>query len=203
MVEHQAPIIAFVWRPEEIIPPVTQMAHRTGSRAIFDVSTLGVEALRPCLQKADPDGHVRDIQISVSALMDPSLGPWLQETGVQDIWVECHPQFFPGDAAAVLERLGELSEHHRCFPITGDLNFLAVLVKDGSGLGRLVLKGCEASGFVSAETTLALYAAVKEMRPTASAFPDILIWGGVATPRRLRPSWPPGPPGSSSRASIG
>ena len=182
MAEHRAPIIAFVWRPEEIIPPVTQMAHRTGSRAIFDVSTLGVEALRPFLRKADPAGHVRDIKISASTLMDPSLGPWLQETGVQDIWVECHPQFFRGDPATVLERLRELSENHRCFPIIGDLNFLAAVLQDSSGIGRLVLKGCEASGFVSAETTLALYAAVKEMRHTASNSLDILIWGGVATP---------------------
>ncbi|MGC2432677.1 MAG: hypothetical protein WA433_02755, partial [Desulfobaccales bacterium] len=64
MAEQRAPIIAFVWRPEEIIPPVTQMAHRTGSRAIFDVSTMGVEALRPFLRKADPAGQVRDIKIS-------------------------------------------------------------------------------------------------------------------------------------------
>ena len=133
MVEQRAPLIAFVWRPEEIIPAVTQMAQRTGSRAIFDVSPLGVEALRPFFRKADPAGQVRDIKISASTLMDPSLGPWLQETGVQDIWVECHPQFFPGDPAAVLERLRELSENHRCFPIIGDLNFLAAVVKDSSG----------------------------------------------------------------------
>ena len=68
MAEQRAPIIAFVWRPEEIIPPVIQMAHRTGSRAIFDVSTLGVEALRPFLRKADPAGQVRDIKISASDL---------------------------------------------------------------------------------------------------------------------------------------
>ena len=182
MVEQQAPLIAFVWRPEEIIPAVTQMAPRTGSRAIFDLSPLGVEALRPFLRQADPAGQVRDIKISVSALMDPALGPWLQETGVQDIWVECHPQFFPGDPAAVLARLRQLSETHRCFPIIGDLPFLAAVVKEGSGIGRIVLKGCEASGFVSPETTLALYAAVKEMRATASNPLDILIWGGVATP---------------------
>ena len=182
MVEHQAPLIAFVWRPEEIIPPVIHMAHRTGCRAIFDVSTLGVEALRPVLRQADPAGQVRDIKISASTLMDPSLGPWLQETGVQNIWVECHPQSFPSDPSAVLERLRELSENHRCFPIIGDLPLLAAVVKDSSKIGRIVLKGCEASGFVSAETTLALYAAVKEMRQTASNPLDILIWGGVATP---------------------
>ena len=97
MAEHRVPIIAFVWRPEEIIPPVTQMAHRTGSRAIFDFSMMGVEALRSFLRKADPAGHVRDIKISAPTLMDPSLGPLLKETGVQNIWVECHPQFFRGD----------------------------------------------------------------------------------------------------------
>src|SRR5512143_1509122 len=101
------------------------MAHRTGSRAISDVSTRGVAALRPFLRKADPAGHVRDIKISAQTLLDPALGPWLQETGVQNIWVECHPQFFGGDPATVLQRLRELSENYRCFPIIGDLNLLA------------------------------------------------------------------------------
>ena len=96
MAEQRVPIIAFVWRPEEIIPPVTQMAHRTGSRAIFDFSTMGVEALHSFLRTADPAGQVRDIKISAPALMDPSLGQFLKETGVQNIWVECQPQFFRG-----------------------------------------------------------------------------------------------------------
>ena len=144
--------------------------------------TWKVEALRPFLRKADPAGQVRDIKISAATLMDPSLGPWLQETGVQDIWVECHPQFFRGDPTTALKRLRELSENYRCFPIIGDLNLLAAVLQDGWGIGRIVLKGCEASGFVSAETTLALYAAVKAMRQTASSPLDILIWGGVATP---------------------
>jgi hypothetical protein len=43
--EYQVPIIAFVWRPEEILPSVTQMAHRTGSRAIFDFSMMETQAL--------------------------------------------------------------------------------------------------------------------------------------------------------------
>jgi hypothetical protein len=81
LAEHRVPIIAFVWRSEEIIPSVIQMAHRTGSRAIFDFSMMGVEGLRSFLRKADPAGHVRDIKISVPTLMDPSLGRLLKETG--------------------------------------------------------------------------------------------------------------------------
>src|SRR4030042_825543 len=91
--ERRVPIIAFVWRPEEIIPSVIQVAHRTGSRAIFDFSMKGVEGLRSFLHKADPAGHVRDIKISIPTLMDPSLGRLLTETGAHDIWVDCHPPF--------------------------------------------------------------------------------------------------------------
>ena len=97
LAEHRVAIIAFVWRPEEIIPPVIQMADRTGSRAIFDFSMMGVEGLRSFLRKTDPARHVRDIKISVPALMDPSLEQSLKETGAHDIWVECYPQFFQGD----------------------------------------------------------------------------------------------------------
>ena len=182
MAEHRVSIIGFVWRPEEITPAVIQMAQRTGSRAVFDFSMMGVDGLRSFLRKADPAGHVRDIKISVPAFFDPSLGQLLKETGVQDIWVECHPPFFQGDPSLFLQRLRELSENHRCFPIIGDLDLLAAILKDSSGIGRIVLKGCEASGFVSGETTTALYSMVKEMLRTPSKPLDILIWGGVSTP---------------------
>ena len=130
MAEHRVPIIAFVWRPEEIIPAVTQMAHRTGSRAIFDFSMMGAEALRSFLRKADPANHVRDIKISAPTLIDPSLGHLLKETGVQDLWVECHPRFCGRDIPTFLQRLREVSENHRCFPIIGDLDLLAAILKE-------------------------------------------------------------------------
>ncbi len=182
LAEEQVPIIAFVWRPGEISPPVSEMAQRTGSRAIFDFSTMGAEALHSFLQTADPAGHVSDIKISASALMNPSIGRILKETGARNLWVECQSQFFPGDPSAFLQRLRTLSEDYRCFPIVGDVPLLAAMVKDGSGIGRIVLKGCEAAGFVSGETTLVLYAAAKEMLRASAKSLDVLIWGGVSTP---------------------
>ena len=182
LAEEQVPIIAFVWRPGEISPPVSEMAQRTGSRAIFDFSTMGAEALHSFLQKADPVGHVSDIKISASALMNPSVGRLLKETGARNLWVECPSHFFPGDPSAFLQRLRTLSEEYRCFPIVGDVPLLAAMVQDGSGIGRIVLKGCEAAGFVSGETTLFLYSAAKEMLHASAKFPDVLIWGGVSTP---------------------
>ena len=182
LAEHRAPVIAFVWRPEEMLPSVIQMAHRTGSRAIFDFSMMGVDALESSLRKADPSGQVRDIKISANALMDPSLGQMLPKTGIQNLWVECHPQFFRRDLSTFLQRLRELAEDYHCFPIIGDLHLLTTLLTESSGIGRIVLKGSEASGFVSSETTLTFYAAVKEMLHNRSKLLDILIWGSISTP---------------------
>jgi len=181
LLEHRIPIIAFVWRLEEMIPQVTQMAHRTGSRAIFDFSLLEVEALSTALAKAGSAGPVRDIKISAPALMDPSWQPLLQETEVQNIWVECHPSFFQGDPAALLQRLRDVSIACHCFPIFGDVQFLATILNQSQGIGRIVIKGSEASGFVGNETTLTLYAAVKEMLCNSSQAMDILVWGGIST----------------------
>ena len=180
--EEQGPIIAFVWRPEEIRRPVTQVAQRTGSRAVFDFSMMEAEALHSFLQRADPAGQVSDIKISAPALMNPSVGRLLKDTGVQNLWVECQSQFAPGDPSALLQRLKVLSENYRCFPIIGDVPLLAAMVKDGSGIGRIVLKGCEASGFASGETTLVLYSAAREMLRAATKSLDLLIWGGIWTP---------------------
>jgi len=62
------------------------------------------------------------------------------------------------------------------------MDFLAAMFNDTSGIGRIVLKGYEASGFVSGETITALYSMVKEMQRKPSRPLDILIWGGVSTP---------------------
>jgi len=172
------PIIAFVWRPGEIGSPVSEMAQRTGSRAIVDLSTMDAEAIHLFLQTADPAGHVGDIKISAAALMNPSVDRLLKDTGVRNLWVECRS----GESSDFLQRLRILSEAYCCFPIIGDVPLLASMVKDDAGIGRIVLKGCEAAGFVSGETTLALYAAAKEMLRASTKSLDILIWGGVATP---------------------
>ena len=182
LAEARSPLIAFVWGPEQIGPPVTQMAHQTGSRAIFDFSAMGAEALQSFLQKTNSASRISDIKISAPTLMDPSLRRSLKASGVQDIWVECPSPSSQGDLAAFLKRLKVLSEDHRCFPTIGDMDVLAAILENSSGIGRIALKGCEASGFVSGETTLVLYSAAKEMLRTGSQSLDVLIWGGVWTP---------------------
>jgi malonyl CoA-acyl carrier protein transacylase len=174
--------LSFLWRPQEITQPVLQMAQRTGTRALFDFSALGVEEIGARLLAADPAALVRDIKVSTAAFFDPSLGRLLERTGVRNIWVQCQPLLSPEDTSLLLGRLRELSANHGCYPITGDRNLLAALVKETSGIARVVLKGCEASGFVSGETTTTLYATLKEMLSACSKPLEIIIWGGIATP---------------------
>ncbi|MBI5103066.1 MAG: SDR family NAD(P)-dependent oxidoreductase [Nitrospirae bacterium] len=180
--EDPVSIIGFVWRPEEATPQVVRTARMTGSRAIFDFSMRSVEELRTSLLKTVSSGCARDIRISFPALMDPSLGRSLKGTGVREIWVECNPRLFQADTSVLLGRLKDLSADFRCFPIIGDLDLLTEILKDSSGVGRIALKGCEASGFVSGETAFSLYSIAKKMLRADSKSPDLLIWGGISTP---------------------
>ena len=182
MTEHRAPIIGFVWRSQEMVPQVTQMALRTGSRAIFDFSMLDVAEILSLMRKADLAVQVRDIKISAAAWMESSLEAMLKEAGAQNIWVECHPGILQADTPAFLQRLKQLSKAFRCFPIIGEVNLLKAVLADRSEIERVVLKGCEASGFVSRETTLTLYSMVKAMLRDSATSREILIWGGVSTP---------------------
>ena len=143
---------------------------------------MGAAELHSFLQKANPDTLFRDIKISIPTMLDSSLGQFLKGTGIQNIWVECLHWFSVGDPFIVLQRLKELSETYHCFPIIGDLDFLSAILKDGSGISHIALKGCEASGFVSGESTLSMYSAAREMLRSSSISPEILIWGGISTP---------------------
>jgi len=180
--EQRMPIIAFVWRPEELIPAVSQMANRTGSGAIFDFSMMESEPLCAALRTANAANPVTDIKISIPAFLEASWQPLLKEAGVRNIWVEWTGPFSPAESAAFLQRLRALSATFRCFPIIGDLQLLATIVNQDFAIEGVVLKGCEASGFVSGETTLGLYSAVKGMLANPLQSHKIYIWGGISTP---------------------
>ena len=137
LAEARVPIIAFLWGPEEIGPPVTQMAHRTGSGAIFDFSFMGAEALHSLLQRTNSVGHINGIKISAQTLMDPSLVKSLKDTGVQDIWVECQLPFSQVDPSAFLQ-LGKLvSANQRLMVHSRAVRQGRVHLEPGNALGEL------------------------------------------------------------------
>ena len=63
------------------------------------------------------------------------------------------------------------------FQIYWDTDPLSAILKDSSGIGRIVREDVRPLKFVSGETTLALYSVVKEMLCISSKPLETPIWG--------------------------
>jgi len=181
-VDHETPIIAFVWRPAEITSSVVDAARRTRTRAIFDLSGQDLESAGLALLQADAAGDVADLKISVDGLADASLKDLLRETGIRRVWVELHHAVLEGDPARRLERIAELCEEFVCIPVVGDFALVASIVEKYPQIKNMALKGCEAAGFVSSETIFTLYSAARSLTAPPDAQRGLFVWGGVGTP---------------------
>ncbi|MGO9567926.1 MAG: beta-ketoacyl synthase N-terminal-like domain-containing protein, partial [Desulfomonilaceae bacterium] len=180
--DHMRPIIAFVWRQKEITSSIVETARSTRTQAIFDLSAIQPESAGMALLQADAAGDAVDLKISATALMDPGLEEFLNETGVRRLWIELHPVLLEEDPGRFLERISELAVDFDVFPVVGSVELISRILDKHPGIKNIALKGNEASGFTSTETTLTLYGAVRTMIRDRSEKPDLVIWGGIATP---------------------
>ncbi len=174
--------IAFLWRKDDIKSSVVHSGDRTGTRAVFDLSSTDMESAGPALLRADARPDLVDLKISPASLMAPTLEEFLEETGVNRVWVELHPSALEKEPWAYLDRIVGLSANFQCFPIVGSIELISTIIREYPEIRAIALKGCEASGLVSSETTLILYNTVRNLIRDAGSGPDLLIWGGIATP---------------------
>ncbi|MFW6112836.1 MAG: acyl transferase, partial [Thermodesulfobacteriota bacterium] len=173
-----SPFVAFVWQPQDLNRTVMDMSRGTATTAIFDLSRHHPLEWTAALKSAGA-GHVK---VSSEALLDPGLPRFLEEAGIDTLWVEFHPDLFPGDGALFLNRLQKLGEVCRVVPIAGDLDFLRQLIQAEQPPEALALKGSEASGLVSPETLGILFATLEQELRDNSRPPRLIVWGGVGTP---------------------
>jgi len=173
------PLLSFLWRPNEINHSVMEVARQTSTGAIFDISTDHGGDMAEALAATG----AKDIKISADFFMEPALEDFLQESGVDTIWVEHHPALVTCTPEAFLERLHHLSAPFGCIPISGDLDFLTLTLQSEWHPPAIALKGAEAAGFVSRETVGVLYTTLREMGNRGARMPGLIIWGGVATPQ--------------------
>ena len=122
------------------------------------------------------------VKISAPDLMEPELEVFLEESGVKTLWVEYHPDLFPGAPEVFAAGLDQLSARCACLPVISDLDLLHRLIQHQSPVRTVALKGNEAAGFVSGDTIGVLYSSTKEMLRESGREVDVVIWGGVATP---------------------
>ncbi|MFH1113234.1 MAG: SDR family NAD(P)-dependent oxidoreductase [Pseudomonadota bacterium] len=179
---NEKPVIAFVWRSEEITSAVVEMTRRTRTRAVFDLYSIDPETVGAALLQADASKDAVDLKVSPKSLMDPGLEDFLEDMDLDAIWTELHPCVDEEDPDQYLDRIGELSTRFRVIPILGDFKLIGRILDTCPGIGTIALKGNEAGGFVSTETTFTLYASVRELTRSRTQGPGLAVWGGAASP---------------------
>ena len=144
---------AFVWGPRNLSHKVVELERITSSRAIFDLSATQFTQMATALRVIGATAA----KISAHDFMEPEIEVFLEESGVKTLWVEYHPDLFPGTPDAFLERLDQLSARCACLPVISDLDLLHRLMQHAGPVRTVALKGNEAAGFVSSDSIGVLY----------------------------------------------
>lgn len=171
-------ILSFVWPSHDISHGVVDAARQTSAGAIFDVGNEPAEETAEALNAAG----AREIKISAAYFMAPQLNEFLRICHVDTLWIEFHPALTAIAPEAFLKRLDEVSPRVDCIPISGDVVFLTRCLQKVSKSHRIAIKGAEAAGFVSTETTGILFDTLNNATGSRAEKPELIIWGGIATP---------------------
>jgi len=177
--ERRRAVMAFVWRPSEIDGAVVELARHTGTRAIFDLTAGEPDEFAKLLAEA----RAEDIKLRSEQLVEPGLDASLTGTGVRTLWIEFPTSLSKQEERVVPVTLDKLRAHFNCVPVTGDLQTVSFLMQQESPPAAVALKGTDAAGFGSMETTGILFATVRDRILRRPEFARILpvVWGGVAT----------------------
>jgi acyl transferase domain-containing protein/NAD(P)H-dependent flavin oxidoreductase YrpB (nitropropane dioxygenase family)/NAD(P)-dependent dehydrogenase (short-subunit alcohol dehydrogenase family)/acyl carrier protein len=180
--EREFPIVAFVWRHQDITSSVVEAARRTAAKAVFDLTRTDPASMAGALLKADASNETVHLKVSPEALLDPRLEELLSETGIHTVWVELHPASLDKDAGPYLDRMLRLATGVRCCPVVSDLGLIHRVIHEFPRITDIALKGSEAAGFVSGENLFTLYEAVRVELLNAGRQCNVVTWGGIATP---------------------
>jgi acyl transferase domain-containing protein/NAD(P)H-dependent flavin oxidoreductase YrpB (nitropropane dioxygenase family)/NAD(P)-dependent dehydrogenase (short-subunit alcohol dehydrogenase family)/acyl carrier protein len=179
MAEDRArPMIAFVWQAHEIGREMVDIGRSTSTAMIFDITFTKPQRVAVALKAA----CARDVKVPGRFILDPAFEDFLDRSGIETLWVECPPFFCSGEEDLFFNRLLEIISRINCIPVSGNLSVLTRLVGSDLRPRALALKGSEASGFGSSETTGILFSLLRGRIDSAGGGPDLILWGGIATP---------------------
>ena len=170
--------MAFVWRSEDIRADIVSACADASARAIFDLRGLPPDSLVAELKHA----FVEEVIVEAGDTLRPDDMATLKTAGVKVLWIHYHPLLFPDGPDTFLNRAAELSQDFTCIPVTGDLSLISAVMSGASTIPAIAIKGSEASGFVSRETSHILFSTIQAQCGACEARPKVIIWGGVATP---------------------
>ncbi len=168
--------IASVWRLSDAGPELTRKLGKTSTRPIFDLGNW--EPNEGPLAEAG----VREVYLSVDRFMDDGLVDLLERTGVETLWIECHPAYENAGPDRWLERARRLGPRFNCIPVSGDPAFLTRVTLDDQPPDTVALKGSEAAGLVGGESASILLTTLMHEHEGRLHRPNWIVWGGIATP---------------------
>ncbi len=177
------PSLAFVWRLCDMKSAVIDMCRRTNTRAICDLTAEDLDEAAATLIRADIDGNITGVKVSSAQIASEGFTSFLIETGIKSIWLELNSYNLGCSLAEIFESVDSLSGQCTCHMVTGDLRLIREILNLYPHGIDIVLKGSEASGFVSTENLLPLLSAVKKITSDSSAQPLLSVWGGIGTAR--------------------
>ena len=176
------PTIATVWRLKDMVAAISETASLSKSTAIFDISAEGLDSAISAIIRAGVDCDNVDFKISPTQLLDPTLEAHIGEIEPAGLWVELVPVLLDKDISQYLSRISELSSRGRCCPVVGAIDLIQEIIANYPDIREIALKGNESSGLTSPETIFSLYPLITKLSSKPPHNPDLLIWGGIATP---------------------
>ena len=121
------------------------------------------------------------MKVQAQDLLSPEIKDLLSRARVGTLWVEYHSALTELSPADFIRLLNDYSGVCRIVPVTGDLVLLDALT-ESVVVESVALKGAEAAGFVSSESSGVLWASYRKRALEQGVDVSFHIWGGVATP---------------------
>jgi acyl transferase domain-containing protein/NAD(P)H-dependent flavin oxidoreductase YrpB (nitropropane dioxygenase family)/NAD(P)-dependent dehydrogenase (short-subunit alcohol dehydrogenase family) len=171
-------IYGFLYRADDISPVAVQLAEKTQSRTIFDLSDRDLSEIAPLLKAV----HAREALITIDQFLAPAFEGFFEQASLETIWVEYFPSAGSGTVTDFLNAVATYRSRVKIVPVTGDWNVLSALRDAADPPDMVALKGAEAMGLVGPDSVNIMFSTVKGWWPDHDAGPDIIIWGGVGTP---------------------
>ena len=173
--------LGYLWPPSSLSPGVADLSQIANTRIIIDLCSISLEKAARLLAKIEGALDNFDYKISPAQLFDQSFADLLGQSGIGRLWVEVHPFLGVNSPETCLQQLSNLMPRFAICPILTDINLLMRVLDKFPQFRALALKGSEASGFVSAESTQTLYFTARETARKLEISPGLYIWGGLAT----------------------
>jgi len=173
--------LGYLWPPSSLSPAVADLCQIANTRIIIDLCSISLEDAAILIAEIEGIQDNFDYKISPAQLFDQSFADLLGQSAIGRAWVEVHPFLGVNSPEACLQQVSNLMPRFTIYPILGDINLLMRVLDEFPQFRALALKGSEASGFVSAESTLTLYFTAREKARISEASPGLYIWGGIAT----------------------